>query len=433
VPHDLPNLKDLDLFADICTELRAVNQPLKDVAQRLGKAASTVSECIKSLEKHYDRELITKVRNPKPTKEGEKILDMFNKIVALTRGVDGAGDVQQHEIRIISTRSLLNRLFPGPVSAFMMWLKITGSSDSARVIVGACDHNELMSRLTERGVNAYHWGICWKLPQASSHSYLNFTEIPIDDGQPSTDAKTCSTPIVALTSDLDYGLQGDELKALFRSRDSIAAADLWKCLETETVAVVNTEPEDELRIGLMDHINRSRTIAVGQYEDALYHVRSMDANLTLGPGWYQYRNHVDSRPVLLHGTTHRRTVQLVMRKSMTDNQGRETQLKDLSTPVLAFYVILRMFLGERRAEYRFAEHLFANGPESYFDPETGKVVKPAARPVARSKANGTARSGGFRLDPAIHEITPAKIDAWIRENQKTIQRRMESIKGGQAI
>lgn len=431
MPHELPSLKDLDLFADICTELRAVNQPLKDVAHRLGKAPSTVSECIKSLEKHYSPlELITKGRFPKPTKEGEKILEMFNKIVEITRGIDGNGTATRHEIRVISTRSLLNRLLPGPVSAFMMWLKLTDSKESARVVTTACDHNELLSRLTERGINSYHWGLCWKLPQVNAHSYLNFSDIPIVEGGKSP--KPCSTPIVAITSDLEYGLQGEELKKLFRTKESIPAEKLWNCLDTETTAVVNTEPEDDLRTGLMNHVNPSRTIAVHQYEEGLFQVRSMDAGLTFGPGWYQYRNHVEARTVLLNGSEHRRSVQVFVRKSMTDGIGLETQLKDLPRPVIAFYVILRLFLGERREEYLFSEFLFADTPPEHLDHDAVKWKRTAARKTNRQAPAG-ARGPGYRLDPANDEITPAKINEWIRENQGEIEKLIQSVQRGRSI
>lgn len=275
----LPNLKDLDLFIDVYTLLKNHELSLNAVARDLMKSASTISECISSLESYYHIPLvISKGGVARPTKEADDAVEKFQRIIRLAQTLQEEGQTKTTEIRIATTHSLRHRLLRGSIAAFMWWLKkhCNGIQNTVRVDVQAFDHNEVMHRLAERGVHAYHWGVCWHLPQARFNSYLDFKEIPFptdelrkarprtarDKEYVSIKAADCATPVVALTSHLEYGGQAKNLVELFESSSIIERNDILKVLPEARVALLQSEPEDEFRQSIVPLVNASIAVRV---------------------------------------------------------------------------------------------------------------------------------------------------------------------------
>jgi hypothetical protein len=230
----------------------------------------------------------------------------------------------------------------------MMWLEREGREKDVRVTVDATNHDDLLGKVREKGYYAYHFGVCWALPQNSASPYVNFNELcypsSISKSRKSQSLPDYGVPIVALTSLTDCGIQPKDVKKLFHANPYfIAAEDFVLLYDDARVVSIKTEPEDDLRVLLTQDLRENTVVRVDHYEEVLHHVRSMDCDLGWAAAWFGYRKHIMARQLTLGGERYLRRVNIFVRKNETWTQPHNDPQQRL---IQAFYIIFKLFYSE---------------------------------------------------------------------------------------
>jgi hypothetical protein len=390
-----PDLKDMELLIEVLTRLQQNNANLSIVAKELRKPVSSVFALVKEAEDYYGKDFTNKNGAiTLLTDNGKNAIKAFQNILQLSNTL---GFTKTPEVRIVTTLSLKNRLFPMVLTAFAMYLKDRKISQPVNVVIDNENNESIVRRVVHDSQPYYHFGVCWTDHRHLQNDKLEFHKIA---SRFQSQTNPFATPMIAITPLLKYSTTPVALKELFYQSDSIELDQLIKVVKLVKAIHINEEPIDELREKyasaikqMLESGSQPAPEIVTQYEECIFRIRSLlQADLAIVPAFFQHRNHIEPRWIVKDNKPVTREIQFVF------EQPRSWENRKSIRDAMAF-----PFVAELLVLFR----------ELYSDANIAENALGMYKPTAGLRGR---KDTILRSDP-FFEMGPEKIFQWLKDRE----------------